>query len=49
MQGIKSFKTDTFKAPTQKEDALLQQSIASAFIENFSRKAPIFDSYGREI
>lgn len=38
------FEESKFDQPSDSQEAVLQQVILSAFIENFSRKAPIFDA-----
>lgn len=43
------FEESIFEQPTEGQEHVLQQVILSAFIQNFSRKAPVFDSKGNVI
>ena len=46
---LPDFSSSVFEMPNAKQCSVLQQAILSGFVENFSRKAPIFDSMGNEI
>ena len=48
-QGLPDFSTSHFEMPNEKQCLILQQAILSGFVENLSRKAPIFDAMGNEI
>lgn len=43
------FGKSTFEMPSPEQETILQQAILSGLLENFSRRAPVFDSQGNEI